>query len=93
MNFRRIFRQPTTIPSVTGDTQHHIMTSGSPLFAKARRHTPDKLRIARAAFEHMLEIGIIRPSKIPWASPLYMVPKNREIVVHVEITVCLTMSR
>ena len=32
--------------------------------------------MARKEFEHMLELGIIRPSSSTWASPLHMVPKK-----------------
>ena len=57
---------------------HHIRTSGPPVFAKPRRLAPDRLRSAKAEFEHMLELGVVRPSRSPWASPLHMVPKKTE---------------
>ena len=55
--------------------QHHILTTGPPTFAKARRLAPEKLKAAKAEFEHMLELGIIRPSSSPYASPLHLVLK------------------
>ena len=57
---------------------HHISTTGPPLSSRVRRLSPEKLQIARKEFEHMLELGIIRPSDSPWASPLHMVPKKSE---------------
>ena len=56
--------------------QHFIETHGPPVHAKARRLAPDKLKIAKAEFEHMLELGIIQSSNSPWASPLHMVSKS-----------------
>ena len=55
---------------------HHIATSGPPVHAPTRRLSPERLRIARKEFEHMLQMGIIRPSSSNWASPLHMVPKK-----------------
>lgn len=55
---------------------HHIITSGPPTFARPRRLSGERLRIARQEFEHMLELGIIRPSNSAWATPLHMVPKK-----------------
>nr|VZI26877.1 unnamed protein product [Spirometra erinaceieuropaei] len=57
------------------DVIHHIRTSGPPVFARPRRLAPSRLQAAKAEFEHMLQLGIIRPSESPWASPLHMVPK------------------
>ncbi|BHF80129.1 hypothetical protein SprV_0702325300 [Sparganum proliferum] len=57
------------------DVVHHIRTSGPPVFARPRRLAPSRLQAAEAEFEHMLQLGIIRPSQSPWASPLHMVPK------------------
>ncbi|BHF72618.1 hypothetical protein SprV_0401568600 [Sparganum proliferum] len=57
------------------DVVHHIRTSGPPVFARPRRLAPSRLQAVKAEFEHMLQLGIIRPSESPWTSPLHMVPK------------------
>lgn len=59
---------------------HHIETSGPPVHAKARPLPPDRYKKVKAEFQNMLDLGICRPSKSPWASPLHVVPKkNGEI--------------
>ena len=62
------------------ETRHHvtycITTSGQPVHSKPRRLNPDKLKISKAEFQHMLDLGIIRPSNSTWSSPLHMVPKK-----------------
>ena len=55
---------------------HHIHTIGPPVHARARRLPPDRLRIAKQEFEHMMEQSIVRPSDSQWSSPLHMVPKR-----------------
>nr|VZH98177.1 unnamed protein product [Spirometra erinaceieuropaei] len=57
------------------DVVHHIRTSGPPVFTRPRRLAPSRLQAAKAEFEHMLQLSIIRPSESSWASPLHMVPK------------------
>ena len=56
---------------------HHIRTRGPPVFGRPRRLAPDRLHIAKSEFDHMLELGIIRPSESSWSSPLHMVPKPK----------------
>ena len=58
------------------DVTHHIITSGPPVSARPRRLAPERLKIARKEFDHMLQLGIIRPSSNAWSSPLHMVPKK-----------------
>ncbi|GFV55762.1 transposon Tf2-9 polyprotein [Trichonephila clavipes] len=61
---------------VKHNIKHFIETSGPPVFAKARRLAPDRLKIAKSEFQHMLNLGHVRPSKSNYASPLHIVPKK-----------------
>ena len=54
---------------------HRIETSGPPTLACTCHLAPDKLKIARAEFEHMLKLRIIHPSSSCWSSAQHMVPK------------------
>lgn len=55
--------------------EHHIITKGPPLHARARRLDADKLEVAKSEFAEMERLGIIRRSNSPWASPLHIVRK------------------
>ena len=61
---------------VKHNVTHHIQTTGPAVSARTRRLPRERLNIARQEFEHMLELGIIRPSSSNWSSPLHMVPKK-----------------
>ena len=69
---RPVYNDAAVKHSVT----HHIETRGPPVSARPRRLATDRYSIAKAEFDHMLELGIIQPSSSNWASPLHMVPKK-----------------
>ena len=74
--FPTVTQTSLTDRPVQHNVSHHITTTGQPVSARTRRLAPEPLRIARQEFEHILELGIIRPSSSPWSSPLHMVPKK-----------------
>ena len=71
-NFQRSFN-PATWRNQPSMTSHTISPQQAPQLLEG----PDtSLKIARQEFNHMLELGIIRPSSSSWASPFHMVPKK-----------------
>ncbi len=74
--FPAVTQPCTSERPVQHDVTHHIKTTGPPVWARTRRLAPERLTIARKEFEHMLELGIVRPSSSTWSSPLHMVPKK-----------------
>ena len=75
-DFPSLLRPPPLDQPVAHGVTHHILTKGPPVSARPRRLAPERRHIARQEFDHMLELGIIRPSSSCWASPLHMVPKK-----------------
>ena len=74
--FPAITRPEFSSPYVRHGVKQFIPTIGPPVHARSRRLPPDKLAVAKEEFRTMEEMGIIRRSDSPWASPLHMVPKN-----------------
>ncbi|XP_064482774.1 uncharacterized protein LOC135395588 [Ornithodoros turicata] len=75
-DFPSLTQPPDWTKPVQHDVVHHVSTRGPPVHFRPRRLAPEKFRVAKAEFDHMLELGIIRPSSRTWASPLHMVPKK-----------------
>ena len=61
--------------SVKHNVEHYIQTTGPPIHARPRRLDSEKLQVAKTEFANMEDLGIIRRSDSPWASPLHVVPK------------------
>lgn len=59
------------------NVRHRIVTNCQPIFSKPRRLNTEKLKVAKAEFDRMLQLGICRPSDSPWASPLHIAPKPK----------------
>ncbi|KAA3675571.1 uncharacterized protein DEA37_0000796 [Paragonimus westermani] len=75
-DFPSLTRPCSHTETVEHSVEHHITTHNPPVFASPRRLQPGKLKISKGEFEHMLQLGIIRPSNSSWATPLHMVPKK-----------------
>ncbi|GFU18992.1 transposon Tf2-9 polyprotein [Trichonephila clavipes] len=74
--FPEIVKPPSFSQEVKHNVKPLIETSGAPVFAKTIRLASDRLKIAKSEFQHMLNLGHIRPSKSNYASPLHIVPKK-----------------
>ena len=74
--------QEVTTPCINrcrllGKVEHHIDTRcRRPVFARARRLSPDILAAAKDEFNKLLEMDVIQPSNSSWSSPLHMVEKT-----------------
>lgn len=62
------------------NVEHVIETSGQPVYARARPLPPHRYNAAKLEFEDMMQQGLCRPSKSPWASPLHVVPKKNGVL-------------
>ena len=60
---------------VSHNVRHYIPTSGPPVHARPRRLDSEKLQVARSEFQKIEDLGIIRRSDSPWASPLHVMAK------------------
>ncbi|BHF76095.1 hypothetical protein SprV_0501919300 [Sparganum proliferum] len=75
-NLTNPFRRLLT--KYSGLNRPNFTSSGplaSPVFSRPRRLAPARLAAAKAEFEHMLQMDIIRQSESPLASHLHIVPK------------------
>lgn len=74
--FPNITRPSAAVQPIKHTTEHYIETTGQPVHAKARRLAPEKYKAVKEEFQNMVEQGICRPSKSPWASALHVVTKK-----------------
>lgn len=69
--------QPLESNCVRLPVGHHIETTDALVHFWPRRLAEEKLRVARKEFEHILELGIIRPSSSSWP-PKYNYKKKKK---------------
>ena len=72
--------EPISIPKQQ-QTFHHVETTGPPIAQKARRLSIEKLKLAKAEISRLCKLGLMRPSKSPWSSPIHIVIKNKKVRV------------
>ena len=76
-HFRDCFYNEGEALSTTGRVRHRIdLTTEKPIFVKPRRYPHKVKEIIKEHIEDMLQQGIIRKSRSPYCSPLWVVPKK-----------------
>ena len=76
VEFPNILRPRTITLPPQHSVIHHIHTTGPAVSARPRQLPLDRLQVAKQEFDHMLDLGIIRPSSSCWSSPLHLVSKK-----------------
>ena len=71
-----LLAEPNYNIKVKHNVVHHIVTEGHLPVSKPRRLDPVRHKAAFTEFQHMVELGICRPSSSPVACPLHMVKKK-----------------
>lgn len=76
--FSDLSRPKTAKDPVQHNIRHTITTKGPPISAKFRRLDPERLKVARDEFRKLMDLGYIRPSKSPYASPIVVTKKIKD---------------
>ena len=74
--FPQLFNSNLGVATKSHAVTHCIETQGPPVFSKARRLSPEKLKAVKKEFEVLMQRGVIRPSNSPYASPIHLVLKK-----------------
>jgi hypothetical protein len=75
------FLELTTPTGIHHEVRHNTMnhigtTPGPPVACHLRHLAPDRLAVAKAEFDTMLQDGTARRAEGPWLSALHLVPKK-----------------
>lgn len=76
--FSQVTAPQEFMSTIQHNTCHRIITQGPPIHERPRRLSPENLPLAKKEFQNMVKLGICRPSKSPWASPLQLVKKKNQ---------------
>ena len=67
----------STVPGTANCTPYIIeLTDSTPVRSAPYPYAPPKLAIFRKMVNELLEQGAVRPSKSPYSSPAFLVPKS-----------------
>ena len=75
-NYPSLTAEPDYTKPVKHNVVHKIITQGDLPVSRPRRLDPNRHKAAHLEFQHMLDLGICKPSASPTCSPLHMVPKK-----------------
>ena len=62
-------------PNPAHGVKHHIPTHGPPVQSRSRRLDQEKLRVAKAELNKLVELGICHKGRSAWSSPLLVTTK------------------
>ena len=74
-SFPEILTPSFTPKEVKHGVTHHIPTTGRPVQSRARRLDADKLKVAKAEIDKLVQLGICHRGKSEWSSPLMVARK------------------
>ena len=64
-----------TVKDPVHGVKHHIPTTGNPVQSRARRLDPEKLAVAKAELQKLVDLGVCYRGKSEWSSPLLVTTK------------------
>ena len=73
--FPEICTPTFTLKGPQHGVQHHIPTTGNPVQSRARRLDPEKLAVAKAELEKLVDLGVCYRGKSEWSLPLLVTTK------------------
>ena len=73
--FPEICTPSFTIKEPQHGVKHHIPTTGPPVQSRARRLNPEKLAVAKAELDKLVDLGVCYRGKSEWSSPLMVTTK------------------
>ena len=73
--FPEISNPSFRVKDVDHGVYHYIPTEGPPVQARARKLDPEKLAVAKAEIDKLVELGVCERGKSDWSSPLLVTTK------------------
>ena len=75
-SYPEIITPSFTLKEVRHGVEHHIPTGDNrPVQSRARRLSPEKLAVAKAEIEKLVQLGVCKRAKSEWSSPLLVTTK------------------